>query len=43
VRLMILSFKRSSLKVGLANSLVRISAIISIVRIYLSLIFMVLI
>jgi hypothetical protein len=43
VRLIIPSFERSSLKAGLASSLVRISAVISIVGIYLSLISMVLI
>jgi hypothetical protein len=43
VRLIILSFKYSSSKVGLASSLVRILAIISIIGIYLSLISIVLI
>jgi len=43
VRLIILSFKYSSLKAGLAKGLVRILVIISIIGMYLSLISLVLI
>ena len=38
MRLIILSFERSSLKAGLASGLVRILAVISIVGIYLRII-----